>query len=203
MPNVGQNSNGTAYKPPIAAPKTNGIAKPAKPNVSKPVNKNYVLTAQQQQMLHRMLETKQIKPEHLAQLLQMGQQSMQSVLGQLTIHYEKQEQQQRQQKEQLEQQRKAEQQRKEQEKRQAQAALAAVEAERQAKENAHTQQQRINVARSSLRRHLETQLLQLPSPKAPANDMTFIPNSAQPDFCYLLGLDLVVQRNMKDKAVFK
>lgn len=43
---------------------------------------------------------------------------------------------------------------------------------------------------------------QLNGPKAPPPDMFFIPNGNQPDFGYLVGLDLVVQRVLKDKQVF-
>lgn len=83
------------------------------------------------------------------------------------------------------------------------ATAEAAEVARQARENAQNTQQKIAAARTQLRRHLEQQLLQLPPPKPPASDLSFIPNATQPDFLYLLGLDLVVQRNLKDKTVFK
>jgi TolA-binding protein len=83
------------------------------------------------------------------------------------------------------------------------AAQEAADAARVARETAQNTQQRIAAARTQLRRHLEQQLLHLPAPKAPVPDLSFIPNATQPDFLYLLGLDLVVQRNLKDKTVFK
>uniref|UniRef100_A0A914R9H5 GATA-type domain-containing protein n=1 Tax=Parascaris equorum TaxID=6256 RepID=A0A914R9H5_PAREQ len=59
--------------------------------------------------------------------------------------------------------------------------------------------QKAAAAKLALRRQLEQQLLQIPPPRPPPPDMQFIPNGNQPDFCYLLGLDLAVQRILKDK----
>jgi NADH dehydrogenase/NADH:ubiquinone oxidoreductase subunit G len=64
-------------------------------------------------------------------------------------------------------------------------------------------QQKISAARHQMRHDLEQQLSMLRPPKAPVPDMYFIPNGNQPDFCYLLGLDLTVQRVLKDKSIFK
>ncbi|KAI6234481.1 P66-CC domain-containing protein [Aphelenchoides fujianensis] len=84
------------------------------------------------------------------------------------------------------------------------AAEAQAAAERLARENAQNAQQKIAAARVQFRRIAEQRMLAaLPPPKAPAADLSFVPNAAQPDFLYLLGLDLVVQRNLKDKNVFK
>uniref|UniRef100_A0A914HVK0 Transcriptional repressor p66 coiled-coil MBD2-interaction domain-containing protein n=1 Tax=Globodera rostochiensis TaxID=31243 RepID=A0A914HVK0_GLORO len=49
-------------------------------------------------------------------------------------------------------------------------------------------QQKIVTARQQLRKEL---------------DVMFIPNGNQPDFSYLLGLDLTVQRVLKDKSMFR
>ncbi|PAV60229.1 hypothetical protein WR25_10994 isoform B [Diploscapter pachys] len=62
--------------------------------------------------------------------------------------------------------------------------------------------QRAAAARAAFRQQADKQLMQLNGPKAPPPDMFFIPNGNQPDFCYLIGLDLVVQRVLKDKQVF-
>lgn len=64
-------------------------------------------------------------------------------------------------------------------------------------------QQKISTARQQMRRDLEQQMAKLPPPKPAVPDMYFVPNGNQPDFCYLLGLDLTVQRVLKDKNVFK
>lgn len=72
-----------------------------------------------------------------------------------------------------------------------------------AKEIAQNNAHRISAARTQMRLALERQLTQFIQPKAPVPDLSFIPNLAQPDFCCLLGLDLCVQRVLKDKAVFK
>ena len=65
-----------------------------------------------------------------------------------------------------------------------------------------TPAQRANEARRRLRQHLDQQLLQIPHPKPVVNEINFIPNPTN-EFCYLVGLDLVVQRVLKDKNVFK
>lgn len=65
-------------------------------------------------------------------------------------------------------------------------------------------QQNVNKARQQLRRELDQMIIKLPVPKAPpSDDLQFIPNGNQPDFAYLLGLDLAVQRVMKDKQMFR
>ncbi|KAI1731083.1 coiled-coil and interaction region of p66A and p66B with MBD2 domain-containing protein [Ditylenchus destructor] len=72
-----------------------------------------------------------------------------------------------------------------------------------AKEIAQNNAHRISAARTQMRLALERQLTQFIQPKAPVPDLSFIPNGTQPDFCSLLGLDLCVQRVLKDRAVFK
>lgn len=64
-------------------------------------------------------------------------------------------------------------------------------------------QQNVSKARQQLRRELEQMISKLPVPKAPASDLQFIPNGNQPDFAYLLGLDLTVQRVVKDRQMFR
>ncbi|KAE9554908.1 hypothetical protein FO519_001873 [Halicephalobus sp. NKZ332] len=66
----------------------------------------------------------------------------------------------------------------------------------------NTPAQRANEARRRLRQHLEQQLVQIPHPKPVVNEINFIPNPTN-EFCYLVGLDLVVQRVLKDRNVFK
>uniref|UniRef100_A0A7E4V7U8 P66_CC domain-containing protein n=1 Tax=Panagrellus redivivus TaxID=6233 RepID=A0A7E4V7U8_PANRE len=65
-----------------------------------------------------------------------------------------------------------------------------------------TPAQRAAEARRKLRQQLDQQLLSQPTPKGLPTEMNFVP-SATNDFCYLLGLDLTVQRVLKDKNVFK
>ncbi|KAF7637020.1 P66_CC domain-containing protein [Meloidogyne graminicola] len=66
-------------------------------------------------------------------------------------------------------------------------------------------QQNIVKARQQIRRELDQLVTKLPVPKAPLPDLSFIPNggSNQPEFVYLLGLDLTVQRVLKDRQMFK
>ena len=64
-------------------------------------------------------------------------------------------------------------------------------------------QQNITKSRQQLRRELDQLITKLPMPKAPATDLQFIPNGNQPEFAYLLGLDLTVQRVLKDKQMFR
>ncbi|CAB3407625.1 unnamed protein product [Caenorhabditis bovis] len=66
-----------------------------------------------------------------------------------------------------------------------------------------TPQQRSLAARMAFRAQADKQLMMVSAPKAPPPDMFFIPNASQPAFTYLLGLDLVVQRVLKDKSLEK
>lgn len=67
---------------------------------------------------------------------------------------------------------------------------------------AQTPQQRAAAARQAFRRQADQQLSQLATPpKPPPHDTNFIPNANQPDFLYLLGLDIVVQKVLRDKSV--
>ncbi|VDM65135.1 unnamed protein product [Strongylus vulgaris] len=86
-----------------------------------------------------------------------------------------------------------------------QAATQANNAAQQAKLlAAQTPQQRAATARQAFRMQADKQLMQqISAPKAPPIDLFFIPNGSQPDFCYLVGLDLVVQRVLKDKNVYR
>ncbi|PIO56854.1 hypothetical protein TELCIR_21745, partial [Teladorsagia circumcincta] len=90
-------------------------------------------------------------------------------------------------------------------KEQAAAATQANTAAQQAKLlAAQTPQQRAATARQAFRMQADKQLMQqITAPKAPPIDLFFIPNGSQPDFCYLVGLDLVVQRVLKDKNVYR
>jgi hypothetical protein len=65
-----------------------------------------------------------------------------------------------------------------------------------------TPAQRIAEAKRKLRQQLDQQLLSIQPPKPLISDINFIP-SVTSDFCALLGLDLTVQRVLKDKNVFK
>ena len=64
-----------------------------------------------------------------------------------------------------------------------------------------TPAQKAAEARRKLKQSLDQQLLSIPSPKPIVSDINFIPSSTS-DFLYLLGLDLTVQRVLKDKNVF-
>lgn len=79
------------------------------------------------------------------------------------------------------------------------AAVLAHEAVAKAQSNA----QKVAAARMQLRRKLEQNLTSIPPPKAPLPDLSFIPSGTHPDFLCMLGLDLTVQRVLKDKNVFK
>ncbi|CAD6184867.1 unnamed protein product [Caenorhabditis auriculariae] len=68
---------------------------------------------------------------------------------------------------------------------------------------AQTPQQRSAAARAAFRSQADKQLVLLNGPKAPGPEIFFIPNANQPDFVPLLGLDLVVQRVLKDKNVMR
>jgi hypothetical protein len=65
-----------------------------------------------------------------------------------------------------------------------------------------TPAQRIAEAKRKLRQQHDQQLLSIQPPKPLISDINFIP-SVTSDFCALLGLDLTVQRVLKDKNVFK
>lgn len=214
LSSITQNS-GNAYKPSIAqqqsSTKINGSAnlaskknnKATRPSIS-PAG-NFTLTPEHQQLLKKLVEQGTLRPEQLATILHSLNPAALATLTQNSgkVQQQQREQQEREQKlrEQQEKERKL---RLEQEaQRKAAAEAEAAEAARLARETAQNTQQRIAAARTQLRRHLEQQLLQLPPPKPPASDLSFIPNANQPDFLYLLGLDLVVQRNLKDKTVFK
>ncbi|KAH7728590.1 Protein DCP-66 a [Aphelenchoides avenae] len=190
---VNQNSLGTAYKPTIAAPanKVNGVNRTNKAAKPASGSGSISLTPQQQQILQRIVTQSGGNPQQMAQLLRSLNPSALAALQQ-TVQAQQEAAKQQQQQQQQQQTAQA-----------ASAKQSAADAARIAKETALASQQRINAARQQLRLHLENQLKQVPLPKAPAQDLSFIPNGTQPDFCYLLGLDLCVQRVLKDKSVHK
>jgi len=83
------------------------------------------------------------------------------------------------------------------------AKTAAAQAAAKAKEVAQSNAQKIASLRQQMKLLHDQQLQQLGPAKAPLSELPFLPNANQPDFCALLGLDLTVQRVLKDKAVFK
>ncbi|VDM96742.1 unnamed protein product [Thelazia callipaeda] len=198
--NVAQNGSGHAYKPPVAAiqtrPVSNSQVKASTSNTSSRPSiavtsaaaaaaalMNANLTPQQQQMLHNAAKSGFINPATAQALLQQAQQHVQSNNGRLTQHA---------------------------------AALATAallsqhQQQHQSRNNAaailaakETAAQRATAARAALRRQLEQHLLQIPSPRSAPLDMHFIPNANQPDFLVYLGLDIAVQRLLKDKTAFK
>ncbi len=69
--------------------------------------------------------------------------------------------------------------------------------------DSQTPAQRQAAAKLALRKQLEKTLLQIPPPKPPPPEMHFAPNPNQPEFVYLVGLDQVVQRVLKDRSVLR
>uniref|UniRef100_A0A915BS10 Transcriptional repressor p66 coiled-coil MBD2-interaction domain-containing protein n=3 Tax=Parascaris univalens TaxID=6257 RepID=A0A915BS10_PARUN len=183
--NVVQNTSGNAYKPPIAAPPTrsstthNTHTKASTASTSSRAAANAAaalmnLTPQQQQVLQNAAKSGLLNSAAAQAILQQAQQHAHAN-GRMN---------------------------------QQAAALAAAAAlsQQQSRINAIAQTtaresaiQKAAAAKLALRRQLEQQLLQIPPPRPPPPDMQFIPNGNQPDFCYLLGLDLAVQRILKDK----
>jgi hypothetical protein len=187
---VNQNSLGNAYKPAVAAPnnKVNGVSrntKSAKPSGNTP---QISLNPQQQQILQQIIRQSGGNPTQMAQLLRSLTPSALAALQQ-TVQASQQQQQTQHQSTAVPS--------------TANAKAAAADSNRSARDSVIASQQRINAARQQLRLHQESQLKQVPLPKAPVPDLSFIPNGNQPDFCYLLGLDLAVQRMLKDKTVHK
>uniref|UniRef100_A0A914EJQ1 Transcriptional repressor p66 coiled-coil MBD2-interaction domain-containing protein n=1 Tax=Acrobeloides nanus TaxID=290746 RepID=A0A914EJQ1_9BILA len=195
-PNVVQNTAGNAYKPTIATPpakmngtsnKTNKVPKNATQNM---ISALAGMTPQQQQQLLQNLAQNPMlasQAQHITAVLEALKQQQQS----------KQTSQQ------------ATPATKEQTSTPAAtkpvmaSSTATPESARAGLNLSGNSQQRAAAARLALRREIEKQLLQIPQPKAPVVELNFIPNGAQPDFCSLLGLDLTVQRVLKDKNVFK
>ncbi|KAI6222040.1 P66-CC domain-containing protein [Aphelenchoides besseyi] len=210
--NVAQNSNGTAYKPPVVGPnptRLNGTTNAAALAASKQSQRGrgsksgttpgpIQITPQQQQLLQRMLENNQLRPDMILNILQAMNPAAASALNPAARQQNQQREQQQREAQERERRQRAEQEAA------AQRKMAEATAERMARENAQSAQQKIANARAQYRKIAEQKMLaSLPQPKAPVSDLSFIPNAAQPDFLYLLGLDLVVQRNLKDKNVFK
>ncbi|KHN70712.1 Transcriptional repressor p66-beta [Toxocara canis] len=184
--NVAQNGSGNAYKPPVATPPARSAvahSSHAKASTSSSTSSRAAanaaaalmkLTPQQQQMLQNAAKSGLLNSAAAQAILQQAQQQAQAN-GRMN---------------------------------QQAAALAAAAAlsQQQSRINAIAQTtaresavQKAAAAKLALRRQLEQQLLQIPPPRPPPPDMQFIPNGNQPDFCYLLGLDLAVQRILKDK----
>ncbi|EFO19194.1 hypothetical protein LOAG_09301 [Loa loa] len=202
--NVAQNGSGHAYKPPVAAVQnrstSNSHSKASTSNTSSravasaasaaAALMNLNLTPQQQQLLQNAAKSGLLNTAAAQALLQQAQQQAQTNNGRLTQHAAalataallSQHQQQQQQHQQHHHSRNS-----------AAAALAAKE----------TAAQRAAAAKLALRRQLEQQLLQIPPPRPPPPDMHFIPNGNQPDFLMYLGLDIAVQRLLKDKLATK
>ncbi|VDK83480.1 unnamed protein product [Onchocerca ochengi] len=199
--NVAQNGSGHAYKPPVATVQnrstSNSHSKASTSNASSravasaasaaAALMNLNLTPQQQQLLQNAAKSGLLNTAAAQALLQQAQQQAQANNGRLTQHAAalataallSQHQQQQQQHQQHHHSRNS-----------AAAALAAKE----------TAAQRAAAAKLALRRQLEQQLLQIPPPRPPPPDMHFIPNGNQPDFLMYLGLDIAVQRLLKDKV---
>uniref|UniRef100_A0A1I7ZRN9 P66_CC domain-containing protein n=1 Tax=Steinernema glaseri TaxID=37863 RepID=A0A1I7ZRN9_9BILA len=184
--NLSQNTNGHAYKPPVAPVSTNqrtpsnknssrsAASSSSTPSSLAPMTSALTnLTPQQQQMLRAVLNGNTLSPSVAAQ----AQAILAASNGQNAAALSAVQQQNRK-----------------------NAASPAVQSPSQ---SAMTGAQRAAQAKLALRRSLEQQLLQIPTPRTPAQPMHFVPNGNQPDFCYLLGLDLVVQRVLKDKNVMK
>lgn len=68
---------------------------------------------------------------------------------------------------------------------------------------AQTPKQRAAAARAAFRTQADKQLMQLTNPKSSPHELFFIPNPNQSDFAALLGLDLVVQRVLRDDTLNK
>ncbi|WKX90056.1 hypothetical protein Q1695_009135 [Nippostrongylus brasiliensis] len=201
------NNTSGAYKPLVAPPLNKSASTPANgKNSSSSSRTNPVLglaglTAQQQQEL---LRSAQANPAALQALLMQaaknGQSPAQALAALFATHSStsaatptaQQVKEQRAKEEQLL-------------KEQAAAATQASTAAQQAKLlAAQTPQQRAATARQAFRMQADKQLMQqITAPKAPPIDLFFIPNGSQPDFCYLVGLDLVVQRVLKDRNVYR
>ncbi|VDK44809.1 unnamed protein product [Anisakis simplex] len=205
--NVAQNGSGNAYKPPVATPPTRSVGcshNTVHPKASTSSNttttssssasalssRNAIntaaalmkLTQQQQQMLQNAAKSGLLNSAAAQAILQQAQQHAQSN-GRMNHHHHQQQQQQ---------------------------ASAALSQQQQSRLNAIAQStaresavQKAAAAKLALRRQLEQQLLQIPPPRPPPPEMQFIPNGSQPDFCYLLGLDIAVQRLLKDKNATK
>ncbi|KAI6179548.1 P66-CC domain-containing protein [Aphelenchoides besseyi] len=210
--NVAQNSNGTAYKPPVVGPnptRLNGTTNAAALAAAKQSQRGrgsksgtspgpIQMTPQQQQVLQRLIDSNQLRPENIFAIIQAMNPAAASALNPAARQQNQQREQQQREAQERERRQRAEQEAA------AQRKMAEATAERMARENAQSAQQKIANARAQYRKIAEQKMLaSLPQPKAPVSDLSFIPNAAQPDFLYLLGLDLVVQRNLKDKNVFK
>ncbi|KAK6727461.1 hypothetical protein RB195_005260 [Necator americanus] len=208
VPHMSLNNAGGAYKPLVAPPLHKNASTPANGKSSvassrpNPVLGLAGLTPQQQQEL---LRSAQANPAALQALLMQAAKSGQSpaqALAALFANHASTSSQAATMAQQLKEQRaKEEQLLKEQAAAASQANTAAQQAKLLA---AQTPQQRAATARQAFRMQADKQLMQqISAPKAPPIDLFFIPNGSQPDFCYLIGLDLVVQRVLKDKNVYR
>ncbi len=71
-----------------------------------------------------------------------------------------------------------------------------------AEEDQQTPAQRQAAAKLALRKQLEKTLLQIPPPKPPPPEMHFVPNAANMEFIYLVGLECAVNYLLKDPNPF-
>lgn len=204
-PHVPLNNTGGAYKPLVAPPLNKSASTPAN-GKSSSSRANTVLglaglTTQQQQEL---LRSAQANPAALQALLMQAAKNGQSpaqTLAALFASHASTSAQTTSANQQLKEQRVKEEQMFKEQAAVNQANTAAQQAKLLA---AQTPQQRAATARQAFRMQADKQLMQqISAPKAPPIDLFFIPNGTQPDFCYLVGLDLVVQRVLKDRNAYR
>ncbi|VDM58764.1 unnamed protein product [Angiostrongylus costaricensis] len=204
-PHVPLNNTSGAYKPLVAPPLNKSASTPANGRSSSsranPVLGLAGLTTQQQQEL---LRSAQANPAALQALLMQAAKNGQSpaqALAALFANHASTSAQATSATQQLKEQRVKEEQMLKEQAVVNQANTAAQQAKLLA---AQTPQQRAATARQAFRMQADKQLMQqISAPKAPPIDLFFIPNGSQPDFCYLVGLDLVVQRVLKDKNAYR
>ncbi|KAJ1353855.1 hypothetical protein KIN20_010617 [Parelaphostrongylus tenuis] len=204
-PHVPLNNTSGAYKPLVAPPLNKSASAPANGRSSSsranPVLGLAGLTTQQQQEL---LRSAQANPAALQALLMQAAKNGQSpaqALAALFANHASTSAQATSATQQLKEQRVKEEQMLKEQAAVNQANTAAQQAKLLA---AQTPQQRAATARQAFRMQADKQLMQqISAPKAPPIDLFFIPNGSQPDFCYLVGLDLVVQRVLKDKNAYR
>ncbi|KAE9419279.1 hypothetical protein Angca_009540 [Angiostrongylus cantonensis] len=204
-PHVPLNNTSGAYKPLVAPPLNKSVSAPANGRSSSsranPVLGLAGLTTQQQQEL---LRSAQANPAALQALLMQAAKNGQSpaqALAALFANHASTSAQATSTTQQLKEHRVKEEQMLKEQAVVNQANTAAQQAKLLA---AQTPQQRAATARQAFRMQADKQLMQqISAPKAPPIDLFFIPNGSQPDFCYLVGLDLVVQRVLKDKNAYR
>lgn len=182
--NIAQNGSGTAYKPPVATPQGRTFSHNSHNRGSINAQNNartaslaaafMNLPPQQQQLIQQAAKNGICYSAAAQILLQAHQQSQANgmkVKGRLSSQQQQQ--------------------------------LAALAQQHHSRNSAsvvrESPAQKAAAAKLKLRRELEQHLLRIPPPRPPPPDMHFIPNANQPDFCALLGLDIAVQRLLKEK----